>query len=1102
MRPLRICISMTALVIAALASAVADPGKRVALIFDDGPRAGDARPLLEVLAAERVNVTFALVGQLVEENPDVAREIADRGHEIVNHSQAHRHLDELDAAAVDREVSEANAAIRGATGRAPRWYWPPYLKVDDRLKAAIATAGLVLYEPRHLVDSLDWDRANSAEDIYRRATTDVRDGSVILFHEWREETRQQLPAILAELRRQGCVFLTFTALHDAGRSPRQRVSLNQAWRFRMDDPAGTGGALRYDVRPELADNEDGKVADARPEEAQRLASADQAVLKPWILPTGNPFIKDPAKRHSRPSGDPGSDVAYVKNDYDDSAWTTVDLPHDWAIAGPFLEEGNFGGMGRLPSWGVGWYRKTWQIPATDAGKSVRLEVDGAMSYAAVWLNGHLVGGWPFGYASWQLDLTPYLNFGGENQLAIRLDNPPASSRWYPGGGLYRNVWLTTTSPVRVGQWGTFVTTPEVSAESATVELEVTVANDTAAAVTAEVGTDIYALSEAGRAVGDVVASFVPREVAIAAGSQAMTRGAIQLPNPRLWGPPPTQQPDRYVAVTTVTRGGEVVDRYETRFGIRSLEFDPDRGVLVNGELIRLQGVNQHHDLGALGAAFNVRAAERQLELLREMGCNAIRMSHNPPAPELLELTDRMGFLVVDESFDVWERRKTPLDFHLIYPDWHEQDMRALVRRDRNSPSVIMWSIGNEVGEQYTGEEGAAVARVLHDIVREEDPTRPTTSAMNWAKPDMALPAVVDLISLNYQGQGIRQEPEFEGTDRIRTPPMFDAFHETFPDKVILSSETASAFSTRGIYLFPVTPAISSPTRDGRGGDAVNHHVSSYELHAVDFGASADRVFRSLDQHPYVAGEFVWTGWDHLGEPTPYYAARGSYCGIIDMAGFKKDRFYLYQARWRPDLPMAHLLPHWNWPERVGKVTPVHVFTSGDEAEVFLNGRSLGRKTKGEFEYRLRWDDVVYEPGTVEVVTYREGREWARDTVSTTGEAAALRLTADRATITADGDDLCFVTVEVVDADGAMVPRTNPQLTFTVEGPGEFVASDNGDPTNFEPFPLPTRKAFNGLCMVIVRGKSDEPGKFRLTVASDGLAVGSIEIITALPTSHP
>jgi beta-galactosidase len=480
-------------------------------------------------------------------------------------------------------------------------------------------------------------------------------------------------------------------------------------------------------------------------------------------------------------------------------------------------------------------------------------------------------------------------------------------------------------------------------------------------------------------------------------------------------------------------------------------------------------------------------------LLQEMGANAVRMAHNPPAPELLELTDRMGLLVVGEIFDSWERKKTPLDFHLIFPDWCEQDLRSMLRRDRNHPSVILWSVGNEVGEQYTGEEGAAIAKRLRDIAHEEDPTRPITAAMNWAKPDMPLPAALDVISLNYQGEGIRDTPEFEGADRIRTPPQYRAFHAKFPDKVILSSETASALSSRGVYLFPVSKEVSAPVRDGRGGDASIGHVSAYELHAVDFGASADKVFASLDRHPFVAGEFVWTGWDYLGEPTPYYSSRSSYSGIIDLAGFRKDRFYLYQSRWRPELPLAHVLPHWTWPERVGQITPVHVFTSGDEAELFVNGKSKGRKKKDAYEYRLRWEDITYAPGEVRVVAYRGGKQWATSTVRTAEAPARVEMTSDRSTVRADGRDLAFVTVRVVDKNGVTAPRANNRMRFAVEGPGEIVATDNGDPTSFESFSSAERAAFNGLCLVIVRGKPDDPGSIKVFAESDALERTSVTV---------
>jgi beta-galactosidase len=869
--------------------------------------------------------------------------------------------------------------------------------------------------------------------------------------------------------------------------PRQRLSINDGWRFHKGDPPGNTVSLIYDVRPEVVRQADGTPADAEPTAADRQRAASTPTIKSWILPTANAFIGDPRRRFPKPAADWRGDVEYVRNDFDDRAWSPVTLPHDWAIEGPFLTTGPFGGMGRLPTAGVGWYRKVLDIPADDAGKSVFLDVDGAMSYAAVWLNGHLVGGWPYGYASWRVNLTPHVVPGGENQLAIRLDNPPDSSRWYPGAGLYRNVWLTKTLPLHVAQWGTFVTSRDVSASSATIDIAVTIDNDTATVATVRVVTEIYALDAEGRRRGAMVARIAPTDAHLAGAAGTTVKGSVTIAHPRLWGPPPQQRPHRYAAVTRVWHQGTLTDRYETRFGIRDVRFDPDRGVVINGERIALKGVNNHHDLGALGAAFNTRAAQRQLEVLREMGCNAIRMSHNPPAPELLELTDRMGFLVTDEAFDVWERKKTPLDFHLVFPEWHEPDLRALVRRDRNSPSVILWSLGNEVGEQYTAEAGAAIATRLRDIVREEDPTRPTTAAMNYAKPDMALPAVLDVISLNYQGEGIRDTPEFEGTERIRTSPQYQAFHAKFPGKVILSAETASAFSSRGVYLFPVSKDLSAPVRDGRGGDSTIRQVTAYELHAVDFGSSADKVFGSLAKHPFVAGEFVWTGWDHLGEPTPYYDSRSSYAGVIDLAGFKKDRFYLYQSHWRTDLPMAHILPHWTWPERQGQITPVQVFTSGDEAELFLNGRSLGRKTKAPFEYRLRWDEVVYEPGVLEVVAYRNGTKWATDVMRTAQASAKLEARADRHQIRPDGLDLSFVTVRIADASGITTPRAGNRIRFNIEGPGEIVATDNGDPTSFEPFQAHERRAFNGLCLVIVRANAGQPGRIVVTASSEGLA---------------
>ncbi|MBO9204420.1 MULTISPECIES: beta-galactosidase GalB [Niastella] len=876
---------------------------------------------------------------------------------------------------------------------------------------------------------------------------------------------------------------------------RERIAINEGWKFMKY--SSTPDKLIYDIRPEVADRNDNIVADSKPTEAVTVTSTTN-VLKNWILPSANEFIKDPTKHHQRPAGNPGSDFPFVQNHFNDADWEQVTLPHDWAIKGPFFkgepaEVG--GGMGRLPSPGVAWYRRKLDIPVTDKGKMIYLDVDGAMSYALVWLNGNLVGGWPYGYNSFRLNLTPYIQPGGENQLAIRLDNPNNSARWYPGGGLYRNVWLTKLSPLHVAQWGTFVHTKNVSSAAATVDLAVTLENSATSDQRIELVTQIFTVNEKTGKAGNKVATFPPAPHTIPAGQQTQINNSIIIKNPLLWGPAPLQKPNLYLAVTRAYSNGKLIDEYETRFGIRTLVFDAEKGLQVNGKPVHLQGVNQHHDLGALGAAFNTRAAERQLELLRELGCNAIRLSHNPPAPELLELTDRMGFLVIDEIFDSWERKKTPHDFHLIFPDWYEPDTRSFIRRDKNHPSIIAWSFGNEVGEQYTGDTGAVVARKLADIVHDEDSTRPATASMNYAKPDMPFPKEMDILCLNYQGEGIRDAPAYAHLKGIRTPPLYPAFHSKFPAKMIVSSETASALSSRGTYIFPVYNGISAPVSDSTGGDPVNKFVSAYELYTAAFGASPDKVFASQDKHPYVSGEFVWSGWDYLGEPTPYYSARSSYSGIIDLAGFKKDRFFLYQARWRPNLPMAHILPHWTWPERTGLITPVHVFTSGDEAELFLNNQSLGRKKKGPYEYRLRWDSVVYKPGTLRVVTYKNGKPWAADTVQTAGPATKLHLQADRNLLQTTGDDLSFLTLTITDAHGILAPEASDLISFSITGPGEIVATDNGDAANLEPFPSKERNAFKGLALVIVRAKKGMPGTITVTATAKGLTTAKTIIKT-------
>src|SRR4030095_15108128 len=719
-----------------------------------------------------------------------------------------------------------------------------------------------------------------------------------------------------------------------------------------------------------------------------------------------------------------------------------------------------------------------------------LQIDGAMAYSTVWLNGEFVGGWPYGYASYELDLTPFIKFGADNVIAIRLENPPESSRWYPGGGIYRNVWLVKTAPVHLGHWGTYVTTPTVTSASASVAMKVTVRNDSSADANLVVKTRIYS---AGQNRGTPVAVDQTNTRTASSTSETVSL-SLNVVRPKLWS---LTSLNRDVAVTTIEHQGRVIDTYETVFGIRTIKFDAEKGFLLNGERLYLKGVCNHHDLGALGSAINRRALERQLEILKEMGVNAIRTSHNPPAPELLELCDRMGIVVMDEAFDAWKRAKKKNDYHLLFDDWHEKDLRAQVRRDRNHPSVILWSIGNEIGEQGNP-EGHALAAELTKIVHEEDLTRPVTAGANNINAAFnGFQKTIDVYGYNYK------------------PTEYGKFRQSNPSIPLFASETASTVSTRGEYFFPVL----ADKAQGR----FDFQMSSYDLYAPRWAWPPDVEFKGLDEFPFTAGEFVWTGFDYLGEPTPYggdsptllnftdpaeqaliakelkelgkikVPSRSSYFGIVDLAGFKKDRFYIYQARWRPELPMAHILPHWNWPERVGQVTPVHVYTSGDEAELFLNGKSLGRKKKEQYQYRLRWDDVKCEPGELRVVAYKSGKRWAEDVIKTTGAAAKLLLTADRAIVKADGQDLAFITVRVADAGSLTVPRSMNRIRFSVPGPAEIVAVDNGDATSHESFQAKERNAYNGLVLVIIRTRAGQAGQIIVRADSDGLASGLVRV---------
>ncbi|WP_316834209.1 beta-galactosidase GalB [Pedobacter nutrimenti] len=785
---------------------------------------------------------------------------------------------------------------------------------------------------------------------------------------------------------------------------------------------------------------------------------------------------------SKPEPESGTTQSLTFND---SKWRKLNLPHDWGIEGPFRTDLD-GYTGKLPWKGIGWYRKHFKIALAEKGKQFYVDFDGAMANAEVWLNGNKIGERPYGYSSFRVDLTPYILLGKENIIAVRLNTEKLGSRWYPGAGIYRHVRLVKTNAVHVAQWGAFVTTPEITAEKGRVKIELKVANHLSKTVDINYAADIYELSSNDQLVKKVATSSM-QSMKLQANGLSTDTLRTDVPHPLLWS---LEQTHRYLARIRVYNGNQLLDEYDTPFGFRTITFTHDNGFLLNGKRVQLQGTCNHHDLGALGAAMNIHALERQLRILKDMGCNALRTSHNPPAPELLTLADKMGFLVMDEAFDCWATGKNPNDYGTHYQQWHERDLEMLVCRDRNHPAVILWSTGNEVDEEYYPEKG--LARHLTDVIHQFDTTHPVTFGASYpSKSGMnGTELQVDVHGMNYAA-GVYGGPNFYG-EFLRKKG-----HEKL---AAYASETSSTMSSRGEY-FP-----------GK------FQVSSYDTWAPGWGSLADDEFAALDRYPAIAGEFVWTGFDYLGEPTPFNSdasvllnfaglskeqqekekaallktaenrppSRSSYFGMVDLAGFPKDRYYLYQARWRPDFPMVHILPHWNFPERIGKVTPVYLYTSGDEAELFLNGKSLGRKKKKPFEYRLKWEEVKYEPGELKAVAYKQGKEWASSTVKTTGPAARLQLTADKSEIQPDGTDLVFVTIAITDKDGNKVPTANQKISCKVIGDGEIEATDNGDATCLVPFSSPVRPAFNGLMLAIIKTKAHASGKIKLVVESPGL----------------
>jgi beta-galactosidase len=754
--------------------------------------------------------------------------------------------------------------------------------------------------------------------------------------------------------------------------------------------------------------------------------------------------------------------------FDDSKWRQLDLPHDWSIEGEFSENAPSGtGGGALPG-GLGWYRKTFTIPATAKGKLIFVEFDGVYRNSEVWLNGHYLGKRPYGYSTFEYELTPYLNFGAKpNVIAVKIDNSQQpNSRWYSGSGIYRNVWLTTLDPVHVEHWGTYVTTPQVNSQSATVVLKTQVQNGSKSAVPVNLTTIIQ------DANGKEVARHTEKDVA-AKDQHATVSQTLKVSSPVLWS---DERPYVYKVVSQLDQGGRIVDRYDTPLGIRTFKFDVAKGFFLNGKSLKIRGVCDHHDLGSLGAAVNTRAIERQLEMLKAMGVNGIRTSHNPPAPELLDIADRLGFIVMDEAFDMWKIEKTKYDYHLDWDEWHKRDLEDMVLRDRNHPSVIIWSIGNEVMEQWNNNPaGGTIARELKAIVRNLDPTRPITSATNGVSRDnkVIMEGDLDLVGTNYAHGKL---PEFA---------------KMFPGRAIIGSETNSSLHMRGSYAMPSDEILRWP-RDEKDILKVSptYECSSYDNSTANWGSAHEETWKLVKNHDFFSGMYIWTGWDYIGEPTPFpWPAVSSYFGIIDLAGFPKDPFYFYQSEWT-NTPVLHVFPHWNW-KPGEKVDVVAYFNNADEVELFLNGRSQGTKRKQGDDMHVFWR-LSFEPGTLKAVSRKNGQVVLSREVRTAEGPAKIVLTPDRPTIKADGIDLSFVTVKVVDKNGTLVPLADNLVKFEVVGPGSIAGVDNGNQISHESFKGNQRKAFHGMALAIIQAKP-KAGRIVLKATADGLAPASVVI---------
>ncbi len=792
------------------------------------------------------------------------------------------------------------------------------------------------------------------------------------------------------------------------------------------------------------------------------------------------------------------EMTFVNPDYDDSKWQNVTVPHDWAIYGPFSSRNDLQNMaitqdgqkeamehagrtGGLPFVGVGWYRTTITVPEYKEGRKVTLLFDGAMSHAEVYVNGEKAGFWPYGYNSFYIDATPFIKEGAENTIAVRLENKPESSRWYPGAGLYRNVHLIVTEDVHVPVWGTQITTPVVEDEFAKVRVRTS--------VDFPESMDVNALSietEIKDAEGNVVAKAGKK---LGKYDQNVFDQEFVVENPELWSP---ETPELYKAYSKIYAKGELKDEYSTTFGIRTIEIIPDKGFFLNGKKTVFKGVCMHHDLGPLGAAVNDAAIRRQMRILKDMGCNAIRTSHNMPAPEVVKAADEMGMMLMLESFDEWKTPKMANGYHLYFDEWVDRDLTNLVRHYRNNASVVMWCIGNEVPDQWN-QNGAKLSRMLQDICHREDPTRPVTQGMD--APDAVvnnnMAAVMDVAGFNYR------------------PFKYQTNYDKLPQQIVLGSETASTLSSRGVYKFPVERQSMKKYDD--------HQASSYDVEHCGWSNLPEDDFIWHNDKNFCIGEFVWTGFDYIGEPTPYYSdwpSHTSLFGIVDLAGLPKDRYYLYRSHWNSGEETLHILPHWNWEGREGEVTPVFVYTNYPSAELFINGKSQGVRTKDmsvtvensadeesaknfkrQKRYRLMWMDTKYEPGTVKVVAYdKDGKAVAEKEIHTAGKPHHIELVADRSVIAADGRDLSFVTVKVVDKDGNLCPNVQDLVKFKVKGKGWYRAGANGNPACLDLFHVPQMHLFNGMMTAVVQS-TDEAGEITLEATMRGVKKGKITIKT-------